>query len=128
MALVAAAGLAVPLPRESQDICFVPENDAAYRPFLTAQWRVQGLPPPGEGPVLLASEPGGATDGLREIGRHQGLWRYTEGQRKGLGIAHSEPLYVLRKDRAGNALIVGPRALLGMRACLTGPALSLIHI
>lgn len=126
VALVAAAGLAVPLPRESQDICFVPENDAAYRPFLAAQWRAQGLEPSGEGPVLLASKPGGATDGLREIGRHQGLWRYTEGQRKGLGIAHSEPLYVLRKDRADNALIVGPRALLGMRACLTGPANILV--
>lgn len=126
VALVAAAGLAVPLPRESQDICFVPESDAAYRPFLAAQWRAQGLEPPGEGPVLLASESGGAAGDLREIGRHQGLWRYTEGQRKGLGIAHSEPLYVLRKDRTNNALIVGPRALLGMRACLTGPANILV--
>lgn len=63
--------------------------------------------------MLLADNAGN----LREIARHQGLWRYTEGQRKGLGIAHSEPLYVLAKDTRQNALLVGPRALLGMNSC-----------
>ena len=58
----------------------------------------------------------------REITRHKGLWRYTEGQRKGLGIAHSEPLYVLAKDGPDNALVVGPRALLGVSRCVTALA------
>ena len=122
-ALVAAAGLTVPLPGESQDICFVPTpekgaGNEAYRPFLESRWRAAGLDAPEPGPVLLADAQGG----LREIGRHRGLWRYTEGQRKGLGIAYSEPLYVLRKDRAATALVVGPRHLLGMRWCRTARA------
>ena len=126
VALVAGAGLRVPLPRESQDICFVPDDEVAYRPFLAAQWRAQGMEPPGAGPVLLVERPEDGAGETREIGRHQGLWRYTEGQRKGLGIAHSEALYVLRKDRVANALIVGPRSLLGMAACVTGPANILV--
>lgn len=129
-ALVAAAGLTAPLSRESQDICFVPrgaENSGAgadaYRPFLERHWRAQGLNAPGAGPVLLDDGNGN----VREIARHQGLWRYTEGQRKGLGIAHSEPLYVLAKDSTRNALLVGPRARLGIRACLTGQANVLLE-
>ena len=59
---------------------------------------------------------------LRPLARHEGLWRYTEGQRRGLGIAHSEPLYVLRKQGEDNTLVVGGRARLGMHGCLTGPA------
>lgn len=122
-ALVAQAGLAVPLPGESQDICFVPPPDQgagneAYRPFLERHWRNAGLAAPAPGPVLLVDGQGGR----REIGRHRGLWRYTEGQRKGLGIAYSEPLYVLAKDSVANALVVGPRALLGIRRCATAPA------
>lgn len=109
IAEVAAAGLAVPVPEESQEICFVPAAEDAYRDFLRRQWAAQGLPVPAGGPVMLE-------DG-QTIGRHDGLWRHTEGQRRGLGIAWSEPLYVLRKDKRRNGLIVGPRARLGMRAC-----------
>ena len=109
VAEVAAAALATPVPDESQEICFIPASEDAYRDFLRRRWAAQGLPVPPEGPVMLE-------DG-REIGRHHGLWQYTEGQRKGLGIAWSEPLYVLRKDRKRNILFVGPRNRLGMRAC-----------
>lgn len=126
--IVARAGLAVPVPNESQDICFAPVvSEAAtaglaaadaYRPFLERRWQKAALVPPGPGPVFLRD----AAGGLREIARHKGLWRYTEGQRKGLGIAHSEPLYVLAKDGTANALVVGPRALLGVTRCLTGAA------
>ena len=124
--IVARAGLAVPVPHESQDICFAPPLAAsagqcaadAYRPFLERRWQQAALVPPGPGPVFLRD----AAGGLREIARHKGLWRYTEGQRKGLGIAHSEPLYVLAKDSAANALVVGPRALLGVTRCRTGVA------
>lgn len=128
--IVAQAGLNVPLPHESQDICFAPASGAsfaqdgagssaeAYRPFLERHWQAAAIVPPGPGPVFLRSADGAQ----REIARHKGLWRYTEGQRKGLGIAHSEPLYVLAKDGSANALVVGPRALLGVSRCVTSLA------
>ena len=129
--IVAQAGLNVPLPHESQDICFAPASGAsaaqdsasgspaeAYRPFLERHWQAAAIVPPGPGPVFLRNADGAQ----REIARHKGLWRYTEGQRKGLGIAHSEPLYVLAKDGSANALVVGPRALLGVSRCITALA------
>ena len=126
--IVARAGLSVPVPNESQDICFAPPVGGAasaglsaaeaYRPFLERRWQQAATVPPGSGPVFLRE----ATGEQREIARHKGLWRYTEGQRKGLGIAHSEPLYVLAKDGETNALVVGPRALLGVTRCRTGLA------
>ena len=64
-------------------------------------------------------------DGTR-LGTHQGLWRHTIGQRKGLGIAYSEPLYVIDKDPAANALIVGVKAELAATLCRTGPANCLV--
>ena len=135
-ALVAAAGLAVPVPVESHDICFAPGGVDAYRDFLERKWEELGLTPAGPGPVLLcegaasAGEPAEEPRSLRQtpeaarphrrIGTHAGLWRYTEGQRRGLGIAHAEALHVLRKDTTANALLVGPRSLLGMRGCVAG--------
>lgn len=116
-ATVAAAGLDVPLPGESQEICFIPPGDDAYRDFLLRHWTADGMPPPPGGPVLLRTP-----EGERPIARHEGLWRYTEGQRRGLGIAYSEPLYVLGKDTDRRALLVGGRAQLAMRGCRTAPA------
>lgn len=102
-AALAARNLAPPLPSESQEVCFIPGDD--YRAFLEARGTVL----PGPGPVLLS-------DG-REIGRHRGLWRYTIGQRKGIGIAWSEPLYVLDKLPERNGLIVGPKSGLDSFEC-----------
>lgn len=109
---LAALGLPVPLPRESQEICFIPGDD--YTAFLKAS-----QVPEEAGPVLLLDivppENGAGSPHstiLRRIATHKGLWHYTEGQRKGLGIAHSEPLYVLRKDALTNTLYVGPAAVL----------------
>lgn len=113
---VAEAGLTVPLPAESQEICFVPQD--AYRPFVETQAAARGVKLGQPGPVLLP-------DGTR-LGTHKGLWHYTEGQRKGLGIAWREPLYVLGKEGRGNILRVGPRPALGMRACRTGKANLLV--
>uniref|UniRef100_I2Q5L7 tRNA-specific 2-thiouridylase MnmA n=1 Tax=Desulfovibrio sp. U5L TaxID=596152 RepID=I2Q5L7_9BACT len=107
-AALAALGLAPPLPKESREVCFVPGDD--YRAFLEAS----GAALTGPGPIVLA-------DGTR-LGTHQGLWRHTVGQRKGLGIAHAVPLYVLGKDTAANILVVGVRADLDATACRTGPA------
>ena len=45
----------------------------------------------------------------RELGRHDGYWRFTPGQRRGLGVAAAEPLYALRTVAASNTVVVGPR-------------------
>ena len=111
-AALAALGLTPPLPTESREVCFVPGDD--YRAFLKAS----GAPLSGPGPIVLA-------DGSR-LGTHQGLWRHTIGQRKGLGVGYSEPLYVLSKDAKTNALIVGFKADLAATTCRTGPANVLV--
>lgn len=53
----------------------------------------------------------------RRIGRHKGLWQYTEGQRKGLGIGWTEPLHVLGKEKRGNILRLGPRREMRAEGC-----------
>lgn len=60
--------------------------------------------------------PGDIVDSAGKVlGRHRGLIHYTIGQRKGIGVAAPEPLYVVAKDAAANALVVGPRSELGVR-------------
>ena len=109
--------------------CFVPGDD--YRAFLANRAAdFPGAALPGGGPAVL---PNG-----QQVGTHNGLWRYTIGQRRGLGIAHAEPLYVLDKDMARNTLLVAPGEALLVESCIAGevnilvdPALwplSLIHI
>jgi tRNA-specific 2-thiouridylase len=87
-------GLTPPAGRESQEVCFIP---ADYRTFLRERKVRLG----GPGPITL-------TDGT-VLGRHLGLWNHTLGQRKGLGIAYSQPLYVTGKDFEANRLFVGPK-------------------
>ncbi len=99
-----ARGIKPPLPLESQEVCFIANDD--YKAFLKA--RGVELPEPG----TMEMEDG------KVVGRHEGLWRYTVGQRRGLGVAWSEPLYVLRKDVGRNALVVGPKAGLASSGCL----------
>lgn len=78
---------------DSQDICFVPDGD--YAGFIEA--RTDSLAPTGD--FVL-------TDG-RVVGKHNGLIRYTVGQRRGLGVSWSEPLFVLDKDLERNQVILG---------------------
>ncbi|MBI5242349.1 MAG: tRNA 2-thiouridine(34) synthase MnmA [Elusimicrobia bacterium] len=92
-----ALGLATADKPESMEICFVPKND--YRQFL----RLRAL---REAPAAFA--PGDIRDRSGKLlGRHEGLACYTVGQRKGLGVAAPEPLYVSRLDGATNTLVVG---------------------
>ena len=93
----AAAGLDVAERRESQEACFLAGDD--YRSFLERR----GLDR-SDGAIL--DETG------RELGRHDGVWRYTPGQRRGIGVAAAEPLYALRTDPRSNTLVVGPRGSL----------------
>ena len=99
--------IALPQKGESQEICFIP--DADYRAFLENFAASEGVVLSGPGPVIL---PGGV-----KISTHKGLWRYTEGQRHGLGIAWNEPLYVLGKDIPENTLIVGAKSDFSDCAC-----------
>jgi tRNA-uridine 2-sulfurtransferase len=94
------AGLAAARRPESQEACFLAGDD--YRSFLERQG--------------VAAEAGAIVheDG-RELGRHDGHWRYTPGQRRGLGLAAPEPLYVLGTRPAANAVVVGPRESLARR-------------
>lgn len=78
---------------ESQELCFIPDDD--YRTFLRA--RDPDLPRPG--PIV-------DTDG-RRVGTHAGLVNYTIGQRRGLGLATATPRYVVDLDAATNTLTVG---------------------
>lgn len=93
-------GLPTASRNESQDLCFVHDGD--YRRFLR-QWANGAIRP---GPIMRR-------DGT-VLGEHQGLPFYTIGQRKGLGIAYKEPLYVLELDAENNAVIVGTRDELGI--------------
>lgn len=95
--LVGARGLANARKADSQDICFIPDGD--YAAFLAAS-----------GAELV---PGDFVDETgRVLGRHRGLPCYTPGQRKGLGVSAGEPVYVLRKEAAGNRIILGPDSAL----------------
>lgn len=98
-ALAAEHGLANADRPESQDICFVPDGD--YAAFIEGRGAGCASEP--------ALEPGPIVDGRGAVlGAHNGIARYTIGQRKGLGVAAREPLYVCAKDAATNTLVVGP--------------------
>ncbi len=83
---------------DSQDICFVPQG--RYSDVI--ERLKPGSARPGEIVHL---------DG-RVLGRHAGIVHYTVGQRRGLGLAADEPLYVLAKEPAENRIVVGPRGQL----------------
>jgi tRNA-specific 2-thiouridylase len=90
-----AAGLSVAGKPDSQDLCFLAGTDRAR--FLARHGAVSARI--GQ----LVDEAG------RTVGEHDGQHRFTVGQRRGLGVAHGEPLYVLEKDAATNRVLVGPR-------------------
>jgi tRNA-specific 2-thiouridylase len=90
----ARAGLSAARRTESQEACFLGGGD--YRDFV----RRHGLEE-AEGEIV--DEQG------RRLGNHDGFWRYTPGQRRGLGVSAAEPLYVVRTDPRANTVVVGPR-------------------
>lgn len=92
-------GLDLANRKDSQDLCFLGKSD--YREFLLAH-----------APDVMIKGPIMTTAGV-VLGEHCGLPNYTIGQRKGLGISHHEPLYVLAMNPFKNALVVGARAELG---------------
>ncbi len=100
-ALAEKYGLQIAHKPDSQDICFVPTGKYAQM--------IEKLRPG-------AAEPGEIVhvDG-RVLGRHEGIIHYTIGQRRGLGVALGEPLYVVRLDAAQRRVVVGPKEAVATR-------------
>jgi tRNA-specific 2-thiouridylase len=94
------AGLTVARRAESQEACFLGGGD--YRDFLERH----GLPA-REGRVV--NEAG------ETVGGHEGFWRFTPGQRRGLGVSTGQPSYALGSDPVTNTVVVGPREALARR-------------
>jgi tRNA-specific 2-thiouridylase len=96
-------GLPVANKPDSQEICFVPNND--YAAFVARE--LESVPAGG----VIADSAG------RVLGRHEGVHRYTVGQRKGLRLSASEPLYVTDISAADARITVGSRADLDRLSC-----------
>ena len=95
----AAHGLRVADKPDSYDVCFIPDGD-------TAGYLSRHLP----------AVPGDIVDVSGEVlGRHEGVWRYTVGQRRGLGLTHHRRRFVVDVDAARNRVVVGPREALACR-------------
>jgi tRNA-uridine 2-sulfurtransferase len=93
------AGLAVARRTDSQEACFLGGGD--YREFLRRHGAEEES---GE----IVDEDG------HSVGSHAGFWRFTPGQRRGLGVAAAQPLYVLSTDSSANKVVVGPRESLAV--------------
>ena len=91
------AGLAAAGRGESQEACFLAGDD--YRSFLERRG-------------LEAQEGSIVDEDGHELGRHSGYWRFTPGQRKGLGLSAQQPLYAIRSDASTNTVVVGRREAL----------------
>ncbi len=88
-------GLATAEKPESQEICFIPDGDTAA---AVERLRPQALP--GQGEIVDSNG--------RVVGRHSGIHRFTVGQRRGLGVAAAEPMYVTGLDAPHNRVRIGP--------------------
>jgi len=92
------SGFSVASKKDSQDICFIPDGD-----YLTFMQRYTGKTYPAGNFLDLQGN---------AVGKHCGAVGYTLGQRKGLGIALGEPVYVCSKDMENNTVTVGPDSAL----------------
>ncbi len=105
--LAGAAGLPVARKPESQDLCFLAGTNGPD--FMLRH----GAPQPRAGAIV-------DRDGT-VLGEHDGHHRFTVGQRRGIGVAAREPLYVLAKDPGANRVVVGTRAELAVRSVAVDP-------
>jgi tRNA-specific 2-thiouridylase len=96
--LARSMGLAVAEKGDSQEICFVPGGD--YAAFLSAYLKESGAPEESVRGEIV-------TSGGRRLGEHEGVHHFTVGQRRGLGIASGEPLYVIATDPQTQRVVVG---------------------
>lgn len=91
--VVEKLNVSVAAKKDSEDICFIPDGD--YKHFLEENSELK----PKDGDIVT-------TDG-EKVGKHTGLYKYTIGQRRGLGVAYKHPLFVVGFDSQNNKLIVG---------------------
>jgi tRNA-specific 2-thiouridylase len=108
-ALARARKLPVADKPDSQEICFV--SSGTYRDFIDAYLAEQGAKPAAEAGEVVSTEG-------KVLAQHSGLHNYTVGQRKGLGFAGGDPLYVIELDRNRNRVVVGRNAELLRTRCL----------
>jgi tRNA-uridine 2-sulfurtransferase len=99
--IAAQRGLAIAVKPDSQEICFIPGGD--YKTFITAYLGEQGEEIPDTAGELVS------TAG-EVMGRHTGIHNFTIGQRKGLGVASPDPLYVIQIDNDSHRVTVGSDA------------------
>jgi tRNA-specific 2-thiouridylase len=96
--LARSLGLSVAEKPDSQEICFVPNGD--YAAFIDAYLREQGIEPPRVHGDIVDS-------GGHVLGEHEGVHRFTIGQRRGLRVAAGEPLYVIATEPQTQRVVVG---------------------
>jgi len=117
-ALARDFGLPIADKSDSQEICFVPTGD--YSAFMDAYFREQGRSrAEARGEIVDASG--------KVLGEHEGVHRFTVGQRKGLGVAVGRPLYVIATHPAEQRVVVGPEEEL-LRGSLTVSGMNWISI
>ncbi|HBY59423.1 MAG TPA: tRNA 2-thiouridine(34) synthase MnmA [Solibacterales bacterium] len=97
-ALAAELGISVAAKNDSQEICFVPNGD--YAAFIDAYFRERGVERDRTRGEIVDT-------GGRVLGEHGGVHHFTVGQRKGLGVAVGEPLYVIETQPAAQLVVVG---------------------
>ncbi|MFO0860704.1 MAG: tRNA 2-thiouridine(34) synthase MnmA [Phycisphaerales bacterium] len=112
--LAKSFGLPVFDKPDSQEICFVPDNDYA------------GMLERRDG--SLRREGSFVDSDGRPLGTHQGHHRFTIGQRRGLNLALGYPIYVVRKDPKSNTVVVGPKELLACASCIVNEANWLVDV
>ncbi len=93
--IASKCGLSKSSNKESQEVCFIPEKDNAR--FFRKNYNIK----PVKGDIVDIQS--------KKIGRHKGFILYTIGQRKGLGIAYSEPLYVISINNKTNCIVAAPK-------------------
>jgi tRNA-uridine 2-sulfurtransferase len=103
---------------DSQEICFVPNGD--YAAFIDAYFKEQGIAPSETQGELVT------TDG-QIVGEHSGVHHFTVGQRRGLGVAAGEPLYVISTEPASKRVMIGRNDAL-LRATMTVKDVNWISI
>ncbi len=111
-------GLPVAEKGDSQEICFVPNGD--YAAFIDSYFKEQGVP-------ATATQGEFVTADGHVVGEHTGVHHFTVGQRKGIGIAAPEPLYVIATEPSTRRVIVGPGDEL-LRSTLTARNMNWISV
>lgn len=117
-ALAAELGILVASKNDSQEICFVPNGD--YAAFIDAYFREKGIERQRTAGEIVNTEG-------KALGEHAGVHNFTVGQRKGLGIAAAEPLYVIATEPASQRVIVGGNNDL-LRASLVAKDMNWVSI